>query len=158
MDALSKRLDQSPVFGEDTDVIYFALLRFENPVRLYSTFFAVFTAECGLAVISFLSVSLVERITGEFWIDSTAWDFYSLYRLLRKFKRELSFLFVGKWTSFSLWNYEIVPPHPLPALLLAPFFALSLTPVPLSLLLNSTETLATQANGHLNLKVEVLPH
>ena len=61
MDALSKRHDQSPVFGEDTDVIYFALLRFENPVPLYSTFFAVFTAECGLAVISFLSVSLVER-------------------------------------------------------------------------------------------------
>ena len=61
MDALSKRHDQSPVFGEDTDVIYFALLRFENPVRLYSTFFAVFTAECGFAVISFLSVSLVER-------------------------------------------------------------------------------------------------
>ena len=106
-----------------------------------------------------LSLSLYHyQITGEFWIDSTAWDFYSLYRLLRKFKRELSSLFVGKWTSFSLWNYEIVPPHPLPALLLAPFFALSLTPVPLSLLLNRTETLATQANGHLNLKVEVLPH
>ena len=37
-------------------------------------------------------------------------------------------------------------PHPLPALLLAPFFAQSLTLVPLSLLLNPTETLATQAN------------
>ena len=35
--------------------------------------------------------------------------------------------------------------HPLPALLLAPFFARSLTLVPLSLLLNRTETLATQA-------------
>ena len=36
-------------------------------------------------------------------------------------------------------------PHPLPALLLAPFVARSLTPVPRSLLLNRTETLATQA-------------
>ena len=34
-------------------------------------------------------------------------------------------------------------PHPLPALLLAPFFARSLTLVPLSLLLNRTERLAT---------------
>ena len=37
-------------------------------------------------------------------------------------------------------------PHPLPALLLAPFFAQSLTLVPHSLLLNRTETLATQAS------------
>ena len=36
-------------------------------------------------------------------------------------------------------------PYPLPALLLAPFFARSLTLVPRSLLLNRTETLATQA-------------
>ena len=35
--------------------------------------------------------------------------------------------------------------HPLPALLLAPFVARSLTLVPRSLLLNRTETLATQA-------------
>ena len=34
-------------------------------------------------------------------------------------------------------------PQPLPALLLAPFFARSLTLVPHSLLLNRTETLAT---------------
>ena len=37
-------------------------------------------------------------------------------------------------------------PHPLPALLLTPFFARSLTLVPRSLLLNRTETLATQAS------------
>ena len=37
------------------------------------------------------------------------------------------------------------PRIPLPALLLAPFFARSLTLVPSSLLLNHTETLATQA-------------
>ena len=36
-------------------------------------------------------------------------------------------------------------PHALPALLLTPFFARSLTLVPRSLLLNRTETLATQA-------------
>ena len=35
--------------------------------------------------------------------------------------------------------------HPLPALLLAPFFSRCLTLVPRSLLLNRTETLATQA-------------
>ena len=38
-------------------------------------------------------------------------------------------------------------PHPLPALLLAPFFARSLTLVPHSLLLNHTETPATQARS-----------
>ena len=36
-------------------------------------------------------------------------------------------------------------PHPLSALLLVPFFARSLTLLPRSLLLNRTETLATQA-------------
>ena len=36
-------------------------------------------------------------------------------------------------------------PHPLSPFLLVPFFARSLTLVPLSLLLNRTETLATQA-------------
>ena len=39
-------------------------------------------------------------------------------------------------------------PHPLSALLLAPFFARSLTLVPRSLLLNRTETLATLATRH----------
>ena len=39
--------------------------------------------------------------------------------------------------------------RPLPALLLAPFFARSLTLVPHSLLLNRTETLATQARRHI---------
>ena len=37
-------------------------------------------------------------------------------------------------------------PHPLPALLLAPFVARSLTPVPRSLLLDRKEKLATQAS------------
>ena len=37
-------------------------------------------------------------------------------------------------------------PHPLPALLLAPFFAQSLTLFPRSFLLNRTETHATQAS------------
>ena len=43
-------------------------------------------------------------------------------------------------------------PHPLPALLLAPFFARSLTLVPRSLTLNHTETLATQARPLLEWK------
>ena len=42
-------------------------------------------------------------------------------------------------------NYKLVPTYPRHALLLAPFFAQSLTLVPRSLLLNRTETLATQA-------------
>ena len=49
---------------------------------------------------------------------------------------------------------------PLPALLLAPFFARSLTLVPRSLLLNRTETLATQATvayEDLNVAVDDLP-
>ena len=37
------------------------------------------------------------------------------------------------------------PPHPLPTLVLAPFFARQLTLVPRSLLIDRTETLATQA-------------
>ena len=40
-------------------------------------------------------------------------------------------------------------PHLLPVLLLAPFFARSFTLVPRSLLLNRTETLATQARLNL---------
>ena len=39
------------------------------------------------------------------------------------------------------------------ALLLAPFFARSLTLVPLSLLLNRTEMLATQANRRVKLSI-----
>ena len=42
---------------------------------------------------------------------------------------------------------SFLSPPPLLALLLAPFFARSLTLDPRSLLLNHTETLATQANG-----------
>ena len=47
----------------------------------------------------------------------------------------------GRFPSF--------PSHPLPALLLAPFFARQLTLVPRSLLIDRTETLATQANVNL---------
>ena len=46
--------------------------------------------------------------------------------------------------------------QPLPALLLAPFFPLSLTLVPLSLLVNCTETLATQATETLTKLIAVL--
>ena len=46
----------------------------------------------------------------------------------------------GRKETFPSFN-----PHLLPALLLAPFFARSLTLVPRSLLIHRTETLATQA-------------
>ena len=42
-------------------------------------------------------------------------------------------------------GFLLLSSPPLPALLLAPFFARSLTLVPRSLLLNRTETLATHA-------------
>ena len=53
-----------------------------------------------------------------------------------------------KWAVFKipgvcLQAFLSFLPHPLPALLLAPFFAWSLTLVPRSLLLNRRETLAT---------------
>ena len=48
----------------------------------------------------------------------------------------------GRKETFSFSSFL---PHPLPTLLLAPFVARSLTLVPRSLLLNRTETLATQA-------------
>ena len=47
-------------------------------------------------------------------------------------------------------------PHPLPALLLAPFFARSLTLVPRSLPLNGKEMLATQAM--LGGVLSIMPH
>ena len=47
---------------------------------------------------------------------------------------------------------ETFLPDPLPAILLAPFFARSLTLVPSSLLLNRTETLATQAKTLLGVR------
>ena len=46
---------------------------------------------------------IYNRLTGEFWINSTAWDFYLLFRLLRKLKRKLNVLFVGK----KAFHYEI---------------------------------------------------
>ena len=51
-----------------------------------------------------------------------------------------------------LQAFPSIFPHPLPALLLAPFFAQSLTLVPRSLLLNRMETLATQAKQQLDWK------
>ena len=47
--------------------------------------------------------------------------------------------------SVCLLAFPSFLPHPLPAILLVPFFAWSLTLVPHSLLLNRTETLAVQA-------------
>ena len=51
------------------------------------------------------------------------------------------------WYSLNYGIARFFPDsvHPLPALLLTPFFARSLTLVPRSLLLNRAETLATQA-------------
>ena len=46
--------------------------------------------------------SISYRLTGEFWINFTAWGFYSLYRLLIKCKRKLSFLVVGKGKFFIM--------------------------------------------------------
>ena len=50
---------------------------------------------------------------------------------------------------------RLIFPHPLPALLLTPFFAQSLTLVPRSFLLNRTETFATQSR--FNYQIEYSP-
>ena len=54
---------------------------------------------------------------------------------------------VGGFQNPGVWRqaFPSILPHPLPALSLTPFFTWSLTLVPRSLLLNRTETLATQA-------------
>ena len=46
--------------------------------------------------------SICWQLKGEFCINSTAWDFYSLYRLSKKPKRKLRFLFVGKGKRFIM--------------------------------------------------------
>ena len=56
----------------------------------------------------------------------------------------------AKWAVFKIQGFVCkrfpsFPPHPLPVLLLAPFFAQQLTLIPHSLLKDKTETLATQA-------------
>ena len=86
-------------------------MRFEYQVRPNSTFSAIFTAECGLRPVDFCQLFggeafkvYVRTLTANRRINSTARDFYSLYRLLKKLKRKLSFLFVGKGKRF---NYEI---------------------------------------------------
>ena len=48
--------------------------------------------------------------------------------------------------------------HPLPVLLLAPFAVRPLTPVPRSLFLNCTETLATQAIPRIDYNPSVIQH
>ena len=76
------------------------------------------------------------------------WKLYSLrgkrFRLVWEQKKD-------RGSGFSVLTarktFLSLPPPPLPALLLAPFFARSLTIVPHSLLLNRTETLATQARS-----------
>ena len=45
------------------------------------------------------------QLRGEFWKDSTAWDFYSMYRLLSWVQKKAQFSFCRQLNeSFSLWN------------------------------------------------------
>ena len=78
-------------------------MRFEYQVRPNSTFSAIFTAECGLWPVDYCQLFggeafkvYVRTLTANRRINSTARDFYSLYRLLKNLKRKLSSLFVGK--------------------------------------------------------------
>ena len=107
MDALSKQLHQTPVFGQDTDVIYLyscdlnTKFDFTVPsLQFYGWMWS--SANSFLSVLWWRGVNVCYRPTGEFWINSTAWNFHSLYRLRRKFKRKLSFLFVGKGKLFIM--------------------------------------------------------
>ena len=65
----------------------------------------------------------------------------NFFKIYLKSARVLRRLFLSIVSVTRAVNF-----HPLPALLLTPFFARSLTLVPCSLLLNRTETLPTQAN------------
>ena len=80
VDALSKQLHQALVFGEDTDVIY---LHFCDLNTQFD-----FTVPS----LQFLRLNVV---FGHFIFVSSLVE-----RLLRKFKRKLSFLFVGKGKLF----------------------------------------------------------
>ena len=103
MDALSKQLDQSPVFGKDTDVIYLQSCDLNThfdltvpSLQFYGWMWSSFFSVLWWRGVSKLKL-ICYQLWGEFWKDSTAWDFFSMYRLLRKFKIKLSFIFVGKW-------------------------------------------------------------
>ena len=83
-------------------------------------------------------------------VISPSWNLLSIFRLWLLIALTVSivtaWLFpMSAYFPFPLFFPFLPHPLPLPALLLAPFFARSLTLVPRSLLRNHTETLATQA-------------
>ena len=99
----------------------------------------------GFSIIFPLDEINVLRKTEFFWFLSTSSLRSKRFRLVseqRKTEERESRFWPREKRNKSQKN------HPLPALLLAPFFAWSLTLVPRSLLLNRTETLATQAILH----------
>ena len=103
MDALSTQLHEAPVFREETDVIYLHSCDL-NTKHLLCNFYGWrwSSANSFLTVLWGRSVSICYRPTDEFWINSTEWDFNSLYRLLKELKRKLSLLFVGKGKLFIM--------------------------------------------------------
>ena len=74
------------------------------------------------------------------------WDFFIFISILIKNHQLKQGLIQGPFLLLNKHFLALVPF--LPALLLAPFFARSLTPVPRSLLWNRKETLATQVSRY----------
>ena len=74
------------------------------------------------------------------------WGWWQHQMSMRELRHDRPSEWFSKW-RVCLQAFPSFLPHRLPALLLALFFARSLTLVSRSLLLKSTETLATQATG-----------
>ena len=118
MDALSKQFHQAPVLRKDTDLIYLHSCDLNTKLDfqyLLCNFYGWLWASANslLSVLWWRGGSICYRLTGEFWINSTAWDFYPLYhslkrlwlyRLLKKLKTKLSFVFffAGKGKLFIM--------------------------------------------------------
>ena len=95
MDALSKQLHQALVFGEDTDVIHLHSCDLNTQLDFTVPSLEFLRLNVGFGHFIFVS-SLVER-------PSTMLREISIHcRLLRKFKRKLSFLFVGRGKLFIM--------------------------------------------------------
>ena len=117
MDALSKRLDQAPVFGEDTDVIYLhscdLKTQFDFKITVPSLQFSRLNVVlrpihfCQFFGGEALKLKLIcYQLTGEFWrIDSTGVRFLFIVQVIEKVQKKAQFSFCRQMKAF---HYEIV--------------------------------------------------
>ena len=106
VDALSKQLHQALVFGEDTDVIYlhFCDLNTHFDFTVPSLQFLRLNVVFGHFIFVSSLVEVIEKVQKKaqfsFSLVERCRKIFTHCRLLRKFKRKLSFLFVGKGKLF----------------------------------------------------------